>query len=89
MSCIQIFPYERADEWTKQFAYASIIEEADDEMFDFEEWDREICGFWFAVTPKGWVLQESIEEAIIDAFDMLDIPFEEADIDRLYDEEGF
>ena len=88
MSCIQIFPYERADKWTKKFAYANLDEE-EQEMFGFDDWDYEMLGRWFAVTPKGWALEESIEEAIIEAFDMLDIPFDEADLDRLYGEEGF
>jgi hypothetical protein len=76
-----IFPYEEADEWSKQFAFAS---DDNEEGFTLDEWEEYVVCYWFAVTEKGWGLYESLEEAIIGAFDMLDFPFDEADLDMLY-----
>ena len=83
IECIQLFPYEDADEWSKRYAFAYVDQDESDEQ-SFDDWDYEMLSSWFAVTERGWTLQESLEEAIIEAFDMLDIPFDEQDVDLLY-----
>jgi hypothetical protein len=81
MCCIKIFPYEDVSEWTKQFVFASDDNEED---FTLDEWEEYICTYWFFVTDKGWGLFESLEEAIIEAFDLLGFEYDDADVCRLY-----
>jgi hypothetical protein len=82
--CIKIFPYEDATEFAQRLAFAYVEQEEGDE-YSFEDWDWEmIAASWFYVTDKGWGLAESLEEAIIEAFDLLGFEYDEADLDRLY-----
>ena len=82
MSCIRLFPYSEATEYSRRLVYAVREDDGFDESF--EMWDSEMVGFWFAVTGTKWTLQESLDEAIINIFDAMGFPYDGADICRLY-----
>lgn len=84
MTCIKIFPYSEATEWSKQIIFAN-SPEAEEDMMDFEEWDYEVYDYWIVTTANDWAFDESLEEVIIRAVDdILGLPFDESDYDLLY-----
>ncbi len=82
-NCILLWPYEHCTEFTKQFIYAN-DENAEEEEFIFDVWEEYIDTFWLVFTRDSWSFQESMDEAIIEGFEMLGMPYDDEDVQRLY-----
>jgi hypothetical protein len=80
--CIHLFPYDYTDEFIKRWVYAQRCEDEDD--FDFDDWEDGVFSYWFMTVDGMWALQESLEEAIIELFDVLDMPYDDWDVQLLY-----